>query len=231
MRALRLAWISFFAFSAFAAEPPCSRTFRVAGDLNSTTVNGSEEAWFNRFLQDSGCEAVWIGSDISSRRRQQLLSAGELDVVLSATRTVEREQIAYFSQPYRQETFYFVRLSRTRELATIDDYLTEKYFLVMPRFGVYPDTVEQLRQRFNQHHLLVEYKDSQQGVALLQRQPRSIMLVFDLSYDAFNPQPDLQRLPWQLQGNWLHVMFARASTQNHDVERFDSWAARHPFRR
>ncbi len=219
-----------FSVTRTAAEPGCSRPLRISADQAMADIASTEEAWFLRFVRDNHCSYLMLGTDMSTQRRLQMMASGELDVVLSATFTSDRDRIAYFSAPYRQEVFYFLVHAKHTALPTIDDYLTNRYFLILPRYGVYPDTINDLRRRFAAQHQLNEYKDAPQGFALLNRNPQAVLLMIDGSYEPLREQfSQFNVLPWRLFGNPLHVMFSRTSTQLSDVERFNEWLKRNPF--
>ena len=187
----------------------------------------TQEAWLAQFLNAYRCTAIWLGPDFSTQRKLQMMANGELDIIMSASANSERERIAYFSIPYSQDKFYFVIKKTQKPLATIDDYLREKYFIILPRYGIYPTTITELRQRFSAQHLLTEFKDTEQGFALLNRNPRSVMLVLDSDYELLRDSyPDTELLPWHLSGDPIHLMFGRASTTVEDVELFNEWAKR-----
>ncbi len=230
MRALLWYMVLLICATTSAAEPGCSRPLRISADQTMVDIATTEEAWFLRFVRENQCSYLLLGSDMSTQRRLQMLASGELDVVLSATFTPDRDRVAYFSAPYRQEVFYFLVHTQHKALPTIDDYLAHRFFLILPRYGVYPDAINDLRRRFGAQHQLNEYKDAQQGFALLNRNSQAVMLMLDGYYEPLRDQyPQFNVLPWRLFGNPLHAMFSRTSTQLSDVERFNDWVKRNPY--
>ncbi|MDX1625845.1 MAG: transporter substrate-binding domain-containing protein [Wenzhouxiangellaceae bacterium] len=77
-----------------------------------------------------------------------LLRAGELDLVLGATRLPQREEFAYFTEPYRQDSFHLFVLADEEERyagRSLEDLLDDGFRLGVTQGYYYGEELEALR--------------------------------------------------------------------------------------
>ncbi|QTL36846.1 substrate-binding periplasmic protein [Pseudoalteromonas viridis] len=89
--------------------------------LDSTLKwHGLDVDFARALLDEAGCDYQFI--NVPWARALKMLADGELDMVLSVTRTPEREQFAYFIGPQRMETIVFaMNQLRPYSLQTLAD--------------------------------------------------------------------------------------------------------------
>lgn len=117
-----------FMFTAHSGETTCSRVLRITGDESDTLISQTEAEWFSRFLAAHHCRAIWLGSGISTQRRLQMMVDKQVDVIIGASFTAERDVIAQFSAPFRHEKFYVLARKSSTKWTSLDDYLAHNYF-------------------------------------------------------------------------------------------------------
>ncbi|TMN70854.1 transporter substrate-binding domain-containing protein, partial [Pseudoalteromonas maricaloris] len=76
---------------------------------------------------EAGCDYQFI--NVPWGRALKMLAEGKLDMMLSVTRTSEREQFAYFIGPQRMETIVFA-MNRSRPFTV--NSLTDLFALPVP---------------------------------------------------------------------------------------------------
>ncbi|TMP30040.1 ABC transporter substrate-binding protein [Pseudoalteromonas rubra] len=96
--------------------------------LDSTLKwHGLDVDFARALLEEAGCGYQFI--NVPWGRALKMLAEGKLDMVLSVTRTPEREQFAYFIGPQRMETIVFA-MSRSRPFTV--NTLSDLFALPVP---------------------------------------------------------------------------------------------------
>ena len=158
----------------------------------------------------------------------QLIRSGDLDLLLAATLTSEREEFARFSEPYRQESFrIFVRSDERERWAdmTLDELLNEGFRLGLTQGYIYGEEVSATLAEPRWREQLVEA-----AVGEL-----NFLNLMDYSIDGFIEDPfvatsighrrdwgqSIEPLDAELYNGNVRLMFSRESTTAATVERFD----------
>lgn len=112
------------------AASACDRPLRVAmGQLPPYILrdargaaSGAEPELLRAILQQAGCQ-LEIVPDLPRKRRYAMFLAGELDILLAASETVERREVAWFTPPYRMETTaWFALPAKAAALRELDGF-------------------------------------------------------------------------------------------------------------
>lgn len=212
------------------ATETCSRAVRIGAGITDTQQADSEAHWLLRFLQEYDCAYQWLAHEQSSERNLHMLEHGEIDVLLDASRSAERERYAYFSAPYRREQFLLFTRKNYPLQTDLAGYWQQQAVLSVPKFGVYPPAIKQWYERFDGRAQLTQYKNVEQALALLKHGRSDILLLSD-SFFMRHPEQfvEMQKLGLQLAGDEVHLMFSRRSMTSADVELFNRWSRAHPF--
>ncbi|MGZ3182107.1 MAG: substrate-binding periplasmic protein [Telluria sp.] len=120
--------------------------------------------------REAGCELV-ISDGFSRPRRDLMFSLGQADLILAATQTPEREQIARFSLPYRMEVVrLFVlqaRRGRYDGVRGFDDVLRRGDHILVPDGGWYGPAYAAAQPALQANARLVTFKTFDQGMRML----------------------------------------------------------------
>lgn len=189
-------------------------------------VQGLDIELVTAVAQGAGCELEFEQGSWASML--QLIRTGELDLLLGATRTPERESFAWFSEPYREETFrVFVRaedIDRWSDMELVE--LLESDFRIGVTQGyIYSDEVSRLQS-------LPEYSDQFVQAAVGELNFTHLM---DYRIDGFIEDPfvtttiehrrdwgaNIEALPLEISSGEVHMMFSRKSLDEAVVERFN----------
>ncbi|MCO7189326.1 MULTISPECIES: transporter substrate-binding domain-containing protein [unclassified Pseudoalteromonas] len=136
---------------------------------NNLTWHGLDVDFARALLDEAGCHYQFI--NVPWGRALKMLAEGELDMVLSVSRTPEREQFAYFIGPQRMETIVFA-MSRSRPFAvhTLTDLFTLPVPVAIQREAFYGHA-------FNERLLLEQSKVESQRFIYVADNQRKLSLL------------------------------------------------------
>lgn len=202
--------------SAFAvADDACPRPIRVQLDLHAPSayidarnqVRGMDAELVSAIFQQAGCQYQFTTTPMTGARMLKSLQDGDIDLMVRASKTVERQAYAYFTDPYRQEVVgVFSRKSlRLPESLTLSRALQMGLRLIGPASGFYGDDFELLRQGWRDRDLYTAYPDAKVATELLFATPsRGELMLVDADiffyYAGAGRLADIQQI-----GSWLHV--------------------------
>lgn len=158
----------------------------------------------------------------------RMLQHGDLDLLLGATRTEEREAFAYFSAPYRTESFeLYVRpddidLYQGKPLETL---LDEGFRIGVTQGYIYSGNISHLQA---EDRFADQFIDAPIGEI-------SFTNLLDHHIDGFLEDPfvcaaiarrrgwqdQIEPLPLDLESGEVHIMFSRETVEESVVARFD----------
>jgi len=186
-------------------------------------VTGMDIDIINEAIKRTSCKVNYIEGDWADLLRQ--LKKGTLDAVASATLTEKRRKYAYFSEPYRAETFALYvknkdlnRYSGMSLKSMLDSGL--RVGAVVDYF--YGTTLNDLQDNEKYAHLF-NYNDFSEN---------NFVLLFDSKIDAVLEDPFvgadfvrrkgwgdlLVRLPLVIHSGDVHLMFSKKSVSESTVE-------------
>lgn len=212
---------------------PCKNTIKVgyndwppyAWQDPQGEAQGLDVDLMRAFAVYLGCEVHFI--NVPAKRSHQMLRAGQLDVLMGATMTDERQNYALFSTYYRDEELRLFVLDEQKDQINIDkweDIFTKKLRLLVPSSGWYGADYQESQYRLEQEHLLVLSPDSDKSVQML-IYGRGDMIVGDtlaMPYIASQHQRiKLVPLKLVLDQNHIHLMFSKASIKTSQLEQFN----------
>jgi polar amino acid transport system substrate-binding protein len=189
--------------SLATAETICPEPIRVHLDLHAPSaylgakgeLQGMDTELVKLILQQAGCSWRFSTTPMTGARILKSLRQGDVDMMIRATITSERQQYAWFSSPYRQEVIALFS-KREQLLPTPFSYpnaLAQRLTLIGPASGQYDATFEHYRPLFQANKLYTPYPDAFVGTELLFATPgRGELLLADA--DIFYHQLGTARL-------------------------------------
>lgn len=189
-------------------------------------VQGLDVDLITAMAAEAGCEVEWEQGSWASML--QLVRSGDIDVLPGATRTVEREQFARFSEPYRQESFRIhVRADEIDQWSgmTLTELLENDFRLGLTRGYIYGEKVDAVLDDPQWRDQIVEAPVGE----------LNFLHLMDFRIDGFLEDPfvaasidhrrewgvTFEALPTEIHSGNVRLMFSRASVDAAVVERFD----------
>lgn len=120
-------------------------------------VRGLDIELVKAIAEGAGCSLEFLQGNWASLLR--LVQVGELDLLVGATRTPEREEFAWFSDPYREEAFMlFVRAGEKKRYAgrDLEELLAEGFRLGVTQGYIYDPYITRLQSNPDLHGQFVE---------------------------------------------------------------------------
>ena len=104
-------FVVLFSLTVESAEARCDKTLTVHLDLHAPSayldsngqVAGMDAMLAQKILTQAGCKVEWHLIAMTGERILRSLQQGKFDVMIRASKTVKRQEYAYFSEPYRDE--------------------------------------------------------------------------------------------------------------------------------
>lgn len=189
-------------------------------------VQGLDVDLISAMAEEVGCELTWEQGSWASML--QLVRSGDLDLLPGATRTSERESFAYFSEPYRRESFRIhVRADETDQWSgmSLIELLEAGFRLGLTRGYIYGESVEQVLGDPQWQEQLVEVPVGE----------LNFLNLVDFRIDGFLEDPfvatsidnrrewgvTFEALPLDVHSGDVHLMFSEVSVDAERVEEFD----------
>ncbi len=210
--------------SLAVADTICPAPLRVHVDLHAPSaylgaqgeLQGMDTEQVKLILQQAGCNWRFSTTPMTGARILKSLQQGDIDVMIRATITPDRQQYAWFSIPYRQELVAL--FSRHQQILPVPfSYaaaLTQGLTIIGPASGQYDAEFEQYRPLFKAKNLYTPYPDAFVGTELLFATPgRGDVLLADA--DIFYHQlgtarlTQIQLVAGSLTVNPAHLMFSK----------------------
>lgn len=207
--------------AAVATDAVCPQPLRVHLDLHAPSayqdasgqLRGMDVDLVSAIMQAAGCQIRWHVTPMTGARIIKSLRDGEIDLMIRASKTPDRERFARFSQPYRQEVvgMFARKRSDLPEELGLADALRLGLRLIGPASGWYGIEFEQYRNRFKQQKRYTAYPDAQVGTELLFATPSRgdlVLIDADLFYHFVGPDRimDIRLASSQLHVTPAHLM-------------------------
>jgi polar amino acid transport system substrate-binding protein len=182
-------------------------------------------------LAEAKCELV-LSDGISRLRRDLLFSQGQVDLMLAASITPERQLIARFSAPYRMEV---VRLfaaadnaARYEGIRNFDDILRLGERVLVPSGGWYGPDFANAEARLQSSGMLSTYKNFDQGLQMLAAGRGGLIMgdILGLNKAAQKAGVRIVPIPYVVLRAPVHLMLNRATISEQQVQRIDAAIAK-----
>ena len=230
----RMAWIAIGVSSATAATE-CSRTLTVAatGLWDSAGSAAAMESrvdreWLDAISRESGLCMQYETRETVIARRLALVESGNVDLLVGASKTPERERYAHFSLPYREESvLLFTRVERAAQYQHVQTFpdlqaVTVPWLAVRdswlgPEFAAARKTLLQQRK-------ISEFDTFGQGVAMLRYGRGELLLAPDTFAQYLEREKirDVVRLPSVLHRESVYFMLSKASVSEAEVNQLNT---------
>lgn len=219
----------------------CPQPLRIHLDLHAPSafhdgagqLRGMDVDMISAIMQASGCQFRWHVTPMTGARILKSLQDGEIDVMIRASKTADRERNFWFTQPYRQEVVGLFARNRSDlpEHLSIPEALRLGLRLIGPASGWYGVEFEQYRNRFKQEKSYTPYPDAQIGTEMLFATPSRgdlVLIDADLFYHFVGPDrvmdirqasPQLHITPAHLMANRQTVNLATMAALNKAIRR------------
>ncbi|WP_249553373.1 MULTISPECIES: transporter substrate-binding domain-containing protein [Shewanella] len=178
-------------------------------------AQGLDVELLRAFAEFLGCEINFI--NVPAKRSHQMLKSGSLDIMMGATKTVEREEYSFFSDPYRDEKVRLFVLDENKDNVKLErwqDIFTQKLRLLVPISGWYGADYENTRERLALENLLILSPDVDKSVQMLTYDRADLMIgdAIAMPYIASQHQGiRLSALKPILDHNPIHLMLSKQS--------------------
>jgi polar amino acid transport system substrate-binding protein len=211
----------------------CNRTLQVAatglwGRQNAGEIElRLDQQWLEAIAADAGFCINTEHRETVIARRLAMLETGEVDVLVGASRTPEREQYARFSLPYRSETVLLYvrsdRLAQYQQLRSFTDLLAlPVHWLAMRDSWLGPQFAAE-RARLLGDKQVSEFEAYPQGVTMLRYGRGELLLAPDTFGEYLKREQisDIVALASAMHSEPVHFMFSKISVSETELNRFN----------
>ena len=173
-----------------------------------------------------------LSDGVSRLRRDQLFSQGQVDLMLAASATPERQAIARFSSAYRMEVVRLFaapdKLGRYAAVRGFDDILRLGDRLLVPSGGWYGPDFAAAETRLQAQGQLSTYKNFDQGLKMLEAGRGGLIMGDFLGLNKAAAKAGVRIVPiaYVVLRAPVHFMLNRISTSEADLQRVDAAIAR-----
>ncbi|MCL2917690.1 substrate-binding periplasmic protein [Shewanella litorisediminis] len=176
------------------------------------------------FARRAGCMLEF--DKMPARRSHQLMHLGKVDIMMGASKTVEREEYAHFSVPYRLEQvgLFSIDNGAVSPLVSWQQVLDSDLKLLVPQAGWYGEAYESSKRSLAMRNQLVESPDLLKSVQMLSRGRAELAIGDALALPFIASQQEkvhLFRHPLRLTESDIHLMFSRFTFDEARVRAFD----------
>ncbi|MGI0116173.1 substrate-binding periplasmic protein [Zooshikella sp. RANM57] len=191
-------------------------------DKNKQLV-GLDIAFLRAVLQQANCH--YLIKMITFKRSLIELKKGNIDLMLTVSKTAEREQYAYYSPPYRNEQMRMViRKGEEKRwpLQHLHDIKKLKMSLAVRLGSYYGKEFAELLSDPEFHDLLIDVEQTIQGIKMVATGRADAVLqdVYNLKYRATNLGiwHKLSLHPYIVSSDQVHVMYSKRSVSQQDAQ-------------
>ncbi|MBN0988016.1 substrate-binding periplasmic protein [Amphritea pacifica] len=186
-------------------------------------VTGMDIELLKVIMNKAGCR--YELTKVPWERTMRYIKSGDLDLALGASKTAERSEWAYFSEPYRREIMaLFVRRDEYTKWNTAQNF--EQLAGLNPRVmalrgAYYGSTWNQIKDRFFVHQLnkyeqLIKMLGVQRTDVVLTDLYNGKVLIKELGLEH-----DITTLDWNASDDDIHMMFSKATVNPDDIRLID----------
>ncbi len=227
---------SAIAGDAAEEQPGCRRPLVVHLDLDAPSayhdehgqLRGMDVELLQAIAAEAGCALRWDTTAKSGARILRGIEFGQIDVMVHASITPERERYALFSDSYRDEVIGLYALHSTPlpAFAGLQGAFDAGLQLIGPSSGWYGPDYEALRRRWADANRLTPYKNAVNATRLLFATPKRGDLVL-VDGDIFFTTVGRERLA-EVRAfadvqyvTPTYFMFSRKTVSNADISRLN----------
>lgn len=172
---------------------------------------------FNAVMKQANLEVNY--TELPWKRHLNYIHSGEMDLAMGASLTAEREEYAYFTEPYRLETVkLYVKKGMVNkiQLGSLDDLIESNYMIGVEGGYHYGKRYHELmlRSDFQQH--ISEVLDVEQNVDLVIKGHLDGFLVDPVTLKAFvekyKMHDEFEQHPLEIYHSDIHIMLSKKST-------------------
>jgi polar amino acid transport system substrate-binding protein len=182
-------------------------------------------------FKEAGC-ILQIGAEVPRKRRQYMFSRGEIDVMLAASKTPEREAFSRFTNPYRNESVSLFttpnQLEKYQAIDNFDAILKQRITLLAPNAGWYGEDYKSHYFWLNEANLLSPFESFTQGIKMFEAH-RAELIMGDtgaLVYEAKQKNVPMSALPKLVLNDNVRLMLNKKSTTEADLKKLNAAMAR-----
>jgi polar amino acid transport system substrate-binding protein len=178
-------------------------------------------------VRAAGCELI-VSDGLSRQRRDLLFSLGQADLILAASDTPEREQIARFSLPYRMEVVRLFSLQRRRAryatVAGFADLVRMGEKLLVPAGGWYGPAYAAAEPALQANGQLATFKTFDLGLHMLEAGRAGLIMgdAVGMQKAAARSGVPIAPLEFIVLRAPVHLMLNRLTVSAQDVERINA---------
>lgn len=177
-------------------------------------------------MQHMGCDLQL--QHMPWKRVMHEIESGRLEMSAGASITPERKEFAYFSEPYRRESFFpYVRKGETKKypIERLEDIKTHNLRLGVVRGYHYGEAYERLMKDAAFSGLVQEVAYDHLNFKKLIHRRIDVFLgePFFTAYELKNRNlaDTVERLPFEIDLGTIHVIFSKKSVSPEIVEKFN----------
>ncbi len=189
-------------------------------------VTGLDVALTEAIFREADCALVRTDA-LPLRRRELMFAQGRIDLMLARTETTDRQRLARFSLPYRDEVInLFSTPANLARMAHVDGFAAlanGQWRLLAPEAGWYGQAYADAGAMLRSAGLLSTFASSDQAVRMLAA-GRADLIMGDgaaLRYAAHQAGIEIVALSYIVNRSAVHLMFNRTSTSEAQRARID----------
>jgi polar amino acid transport system substrate-binding protein len=181
---------------------------------------------FNAIMTEA--KLSYTTAEIPWKTHLHFIKTGKMDLAMGASWSQEREEFAYFSLPYRQETVkLFVKKghSKSINLVTLSDLIGSEYIIGVESGYYYGKTYEKLINKPDFHSNVSEVIDLEQNVTLLLDGHLDGFLVDPNTMQSFvkkyQMEEEFEQHPLEIYSADIFLMLSKQSSDIATLERIN----------
>ncbi|MDT8999974.1 transporter substrate-binding domain-containing protein [Paucibacter sp. APW11] len=182
---------------------------------------GVEVELLRAIVSQAGC-TLEVLNDLPRKRRYAMFLKGDLDILLAASLTEERQRIAWFTAPYRQETTsLFVladKAAALRDIKSLGELIDKQATLLSLNLGWFGADYETQLPRLRAAHRVSHFENLRQGLSMLAARRGDVLMSDRIAtlYEARQRGLNLVELGYTPAREPVHLMLSRKSISEAD---------------
>ena len=168
-------------------------------------------------------------TELPWKRHLHYVKTGEVDVAMGASKSINRERYALFTQPYRKETIkLYVRKGQAQSMAlnTLADLSKSDYMMGTESGYYYGDEYKELMKTSEFQEHILEVVDIEENVTLLLKGHIDGFLVDPATIKAFTSKyqmhGEFEQHSLTIYQSDIHIMFSRKSVKPEMAQAIDN---------
>jgi polar amino acid transport system substrate-binding protein len=226
--------VAFFFLSSFRLAQAADKPLHVGWELwypyqyrdKNQQLVGLDFDIFHRIVEQANVSVNY--TELPWKRHLLFIKNGKMDIAMGSSKTKEREQYAYFTEPYRKETIkLFVRQKflGVIQIANLRDLLNSNYLIGVEGGYYYGEQYQQLIQQVEFQSHINEVIDIEQNILMLMKDRIDGVLVDPVTMKSFVEKYRLENefiaLPFTIYESSIHLMLSKKSSSPELVNKFN----------